>query len=78
MSSNEKKNFHRQFYQTIMTMAFFLDHNKYQYISRFIVYVYMFDWMIFVSNNNCIIPCLFLKPIYVADNYRLLVDIDNS
>ncbi|XP_029342311.1 uncharacterized protein LOC107882321 [Acyrthosiphon pisum] len=48
MTSIGKKN-QRKFYQTLMTLAFFLDTSQYRYISRFVKQFYIFDWMVLVS-----------------------------
>lgn len=61
----EKKNYQRKFYQILMTVAFFLDTNKYRYISSFIMQFYIFDWMVLVSNNNIILYCLNFLPINI-------------
>jgi len=51
MTSIEKKNYQRKFYQILMTLAFFLDTSQYRCISRIVMQFYIFDWIILVSNN---------------------------
>jgi len=48
------KNYHRQFYTILMTLAFFLKTSQYDCIPKLLMYFYIFDWMMLVSNINLI------------------------
>jgi hypothetical protein len=52
----------RKFYQILMTVAFAINTGgQYDYILRFLVYVYIFDWFVMVSIYCINLP---LKNIY--------------
>lgn len=68
MTSIGKKNYQRKFYQTLMTLAFFLDTSQYRFISRCIMQFYIFCWMVLVSNNIIV-----LYTILIVTNIHLIL-----